>query len=192
MPEDFQPITPGEFLESRMTEQMFRRFEPLLTKAVDAFPNETSFTVPPDMAPTTFLARFRDARLSLLKYNWQPTTVNRDKLIQIARSHTISRDEITGLVWFRAKHARGRPKELVTEAMTQMATASSPIDRVWSNWSVEELRAACLLLSSKRLTGPIILRGAEIPDSIINDLLADFDISIVRQDGTTEIEYVLM
>lgn len=185
------PSNPGQFLESRLSADMFRRFEPLLAKALQAFPDETSFTIPPDcgMSPTTFLARFRDARLSYLKFNWPSTLITpelREKLISIQGSHTISLDPVTGLVWFRQKHRKGRPKELIVDAMTHLSHSSAPTDRVWPTWTTEELRAICLLLSTKKATGPIILKGPSIDPALEADLLINFDVSLVRNEDVQE------
>lgn len=179
---------PGQFLESRLSEDMFRRYEPLLAKAVSAFPAETSFTIPPGISPTTFLARFRDARLSYLRFDWTSDLITpdlRQKLINIQREHTISYDNATGLVWFRQKQRRGRPQELVVDAVSHLAQSSSPVDRVWQTWTDEELTAACVLLNSKKAVGPIILKG-QLPDNTIIDLTSRFDISLVYQPDTGE------
>ena len=183
------PPNPGQFLESRLSEDMFRRYEPLLAKAIAAFPDETSFTVPPNISPTTFLARFRDARLSFLRFDWPSDLITpdlRQKLIDIQRSHTISYDNATGLVWFRQKHPRGRPPELVVDATTHPSASASPspINRNWSSWTPEELRAICVLLNSAKAVGPIIIDGI-VPQTLCDELSSLFDVSLVPQDGKT-------
>lgn len=183
MPNDSLPPQPGEFLESRLTEDMFRRYEPLLARAVTAFPAETSFTVPPDISPTTFVARFRDARFSFLKFGWPSTTVDRNKLISIQGKYTISLDPSSGLVWFRAKQRKGRPTEFITEATVSALSAASPVR--WQDHTAEELRALCLLLSNKKLNGPIIISG-QVDPKLTESLPLEFDVSLVYQSDTNE------
>lgn len=186
MPPESIPVPgTGEYLESRLTEEMFRRYEPLLAKAVAAFPSETSFTVPPGISPTTFVARFRDARFSYLKFDWPSQLIDRDKLLDIQGKHTISLDPSSGLVWFRAKQRRGRPTEFVTEATTHTSALADSTPRRWSDWSVEEVRALCLLLHTKKLTGPFVLRGKVTPD-FTDAMTTAFDVSLAYQQDTDE------
>ncbi len=171
---DNTPPLPGQFLESRLTEEMFRRYEPLIAKAVDAFPNETSFKVPPDVSPQTFLARFRDARLSYLRFGWKSEAINREKLIEIQGKHTLSLDSATGCVWFRQKQRRGRPIEFAVEA-TSHGTGNKPI--TWDTYTREDLVAVCHLINAKRLSGPIVLRG-KLDTELEADLMSQYDVAL--------------
>ena len=165
---------------------MFRRYEPLLKTAVDAFPNETSFSVPDGISPTTFVARFRDARLSYLKFNWA-SNIDRDKLLSITGKYTISLDNSSGKVWFRQKQSRGRPSELISESRTH--TSNVPAVQRWDSHTPDELQAACLLITSRKLSGPIVIAG-EVPSDLILTLSTSFDVSLVYD--STKNETILM
>ena len=163
---------------------MFRRFEPLIAQAVRAFPAETSFTIPSDMAPTTFLARFRDARLSFLRFNWPSTLIDREKLISIQGQHTISYDSGAGLVWFRQKQRRGRPVDFVVQTDTIGATpAATPTIR-WETWEDADILALARLLDRKLLTNTFVLVG-KVPDELASSL-STYDIALSYSPETNE------
>lgn len=180
---DLDPTQAPTHLESRLSYDMFKRYEPLLITAVAAFPDETSFTIPEGISPTTFVARFRDARLSYLKFNW-PSAIDRDKLLSITGKYTISLDSATNKVWFRQKQSRGRPSELITETKIK-TTQTSFFNPRWSTWTADELRAACFLINAKKADGPILLTG-QVPDSLITDLTSLFDVSLVYDSSKDE------
>jgi hypothetical protein len=64
-----------------LTEQQFRRWEPVLKEVVERFPLSTTFKAI-DMTPATAVGRFRDAVLSLRRFNWS-TNVDTEKLRRI-------------------------------------------------------------------------------------------------------------
>ena len=176
-------MTETQSVPAHLRESIFRQYEALIKKGVDAFPSETSFTIPTNVAPTTFVARFRDSILSLKLYKWE-TVVDCDRLWKIAGQYAVSHDR-EGVVWFRLKHRHGRPNLMMSEARTHTDEPSTPISRtgIWENVTPEEVTAVCRLIHGERLVGPIIIVGRIDPD-LSNALQEDFNVAIVYDDKT--------
>jgi hypothetical protein len=175
-----EPQSPPEFLEHRLSEHTFRRYEPLLEVAVKEFPAETQFFVPADLAPTTFLCRFRDSRVSLIRYNW-PSTVDREKLLAIMSQHVISLSPDHKSLSFRQKGPQGRPPLLGTSPTVSQST----VLHNWGNASKEEVYAGCLLIAHKRIEGPIVFTG-KMEDGFIAATESALDVSLVYNPTTKE------
>lgn len=170
------------YLPNDLSEANFRRYEAFLTQAVQSFPGETQFTIPPGTAPTTFVARFRSATLSLRRFSW-PTTVDTAKLVAIAGQYSIAFDSTTipPTVWFRLKHRAGRPSHLINDARVLAPQVESSIalsKTVWQNVSPDELHALCLLLHGVRLYGPVVVDGL-VNDAVILSLEGQFNVALV-------------
>lgn len=178
------PTTP--FIAPHLREPIFRAYEPLIRTAVNAFPSESSFTIPSGVAPTTFVANFRNAILSLKRYKWE-TYVDCRKLWSISSAYVINQDT-EGVVWFRLRQPRGRPNLLTSEARTHAASAlPSPSLVPWADATQEEISALCLLIHTKRLAGPYEIRG-EVGTSQISDLINQYDVGIVyHSDSKTTV-----
>lgn len=169
-------------LPSHLSEETFRRYEPLIKTAVDNAPNDTSFTIPPDLAPTTFVARLRDTTLSVKKFGWT-TNIDMEKLWSQAGTMVWSYDSATKLVWYRAKQPRGRPNQLTSTANAHAKALAKSAEQRWLTYTKEEVHALCVLLTSGKLTGPFIL-----PGTIDNaaDLELSFNVSFVRDETNNE------
>lgn len=170
-----------------LSEATFRRYEPFITKAVNAWPVETKFTVG-DMiidgtrvSPHTFAARLRDAITSVKKFNWEPTTVDVKKLWTLAGITAVAYD--SDGVWFRAKGRKGRPTDMIDVARAQGVSAGADVNRApWANVSSPEIHAVCVLIHHSRLTGPIIIPGKVDPE-LVDNLEKAFNVSLVYDSG---------
>ena len=171
-----------------LREPIFRAYEPLITRAISAFTStprvETSFSVPHGTAPSTFVANFRNAILSLKQYKWE-TTVDVAALWSINKQYVITR-ETDGLVWFRARGRAGAPNLLTSEARSHTAHTSHLAFSLglvpWLDATQDEISALCLLIHTKRITGPVVIIG-QIGWELTQSLLAQYDVAIVW-DGT--------
>lgn len=175
---------PNYGLPSHLSEAMFRRYETFIKQAVDNAPSDTSFSIPEGLAPTTFLARLRDTTLSVKKFGWT-TTIDMDKLWTHSGKMVWSYDIATKLVWFRERQSRGRPNQLTSEANIHAKVLAQTADVRWADYTQDELRALCLLLHTKKLTGPFILKGL-ISQNLIDDLQLSLDISLVHDNTNAE------
>lgn len=155
----------GGLLPHHLSESSFRIYEPFLTLGVRNFPDETSWDVGllrqlnPDIkiGPATFVARFRDAVVSLRRFHWQ-TTVDVAKLISIAGKFSITIQPGTSILWFKHKGHQGRPMELKVDANVRAADGSASASFVpWKDATLEEIEALCLLITHNRLVGPYIV-----------------------------------
>lgn len=149
-----------------LSEHTFRFYEPYLTLGVRNFPDETSWDIAALRAsdptirigPTTFVARLRDAYVSLLRFHWEPTTVDLIKLADMRGKFSFTLQTGTSIVWFKNKGIKGRPSHLMAEAHVERAnTPSVPSAVLWKDATNEEVLAACLLLSNRRIAGPILI-----------------------------------
>lgn len=171
------------YLESRFKESMFRRFEPLITIAVAAFPEETKFTVPDSMAPTTFVARFRDAFLSLKRFRWDEkgTTIDMKKLVDMNGKYLLSLDrddQNKWIVWFRQKALRGQARKMANFDSQATFTQTAQPNPPWTApISDDELVALCRLLSSRRITGPFFILSP-VNEALTSLLQEQYDVAL--------------
>lgn len=166
---------PAGKLPHHLSESTFRFYEPYLTLAVKNFPDETSWDVgelrraDPEIkiGPNTFVARFRDAIVSLRRFNW-PTTVNVAKLVSIAGQYTITLQAGTSIVWFKHRGHKGRPTNFITEGRAHptggQAAPSSVVP--WRDATLAEIEALCLLINHGRLEGPFIVHLELSPEQV--------------------------
>lgn len=174
------PQTP--FLPHQLTEDSFRRYEPFIKTSVARFPEETETPIPAGTAPTTFLARFRDAIVSLKRFQW-PTDVDCQKLWTISGQYTLSVDPSGRSVWFRIKHRAGRPTDLINEARQAIPALNANLETTWSVPvpTDSELTALCVLIHFNRIRGPIVLQ-ARFPEEIRDDLEATYNVAITDDE----------
>jgi hypothetical protein len=172
-------------LPSHLSEATFRRYESFIATAVANAPTDTSFTIPDGVAPTTFVARLRDATFSLKKFNWSPTSVDLTKLWTLTGKMVWSYDSATKLIWYRERQPRGRPSELTSEANSHIKALTSAASIRWESWTEAELRALCMLLHTKKLIGPYILKG-EVNQFLLTDLESSHDVSFVIDTQSNE------
>lgn len=170
------------FLPSRLTEASFRRYEDIIATAVDNYPQETSFSIPEGIAPNTFIARIRDAVLSVKKFAWT-TKIDMKKLWELSNITVWSLDAANKCVWFREKQTRGRPNELTSLAKTHNAAEISASH--WSSWINAEVSAACVLISGGKLAGPIVLEG-EIDPTLTDALTQIHDVGFYYDSEKNE------
>lgn len=174
-----------------ISEASFRRFEPFLTLAVRKWPEETSWDVgalresDPDIkiGPATFVARFRDAIVSLRRFSWSPTTVDLIKLNseEMVGKYCLALQPGTNVVWFKHRAPKGRTpdwKHLADQVNQPEAPAQASARVVpFGDATPEELRALCLLISNGKLEGPfhIISRVDEVS---AGSLMATYNVNI--------------
>lgn len=165
-----------------LREHIFRAYEPLLHTAVAAWPQETSFDVPADVASSTFLANLRNAVVSLSRYNW-PTNIDRKKFDSLLspRAFTIVFGD-DGKVWFRAPR-KPIAKSLVTTTVSRPGVPTGPANPggvvPWGDWTEAELEALVLLIDKQRITGPVLLAGTVKPE-LVEHYQSIFNVALVH------------
>lgn len=167
-----------------LREHIFRGYEQYLAIAVSSWPQATSFTIPPNIASATFIANFRNAVQSLLRYSWN-TNIDVAKLRSIdnPRVFVINLDTTDNKVWFRSppkKEPRSFTSTVGTRAERETGhTSSSPSSLVpLRDWTGEELFAICLLLANRRIAGPILLDG-KVDEKVAESQMSLRDVAIV-------------
>lgn len=183
MSTDYQPIL---HLPHDLSEATFRTYETMIAEGVRRFPEETQFKVPPGKAPSTFVARFRSSIVSLHKFDW-PSIVDKEKLfgnslIGSAGIHgqfSISRDFNDGTVWFRIKHRQGRQPGKVVDR--ESAGNAGLFSNLWTEYDIEDIRAICKLISSRKVVGPFQLKG-QVSELLIMELEGSNDVAVVYDD----------
>lgn len=169
------------FIAPHLREHIFRTYEDLIARAVHAWPEPTSFTVPHDVAPATFVANMRNAVVSVKRYSWS-TSIDLPKLLSIEnpRQFVVVFDDVEKLVWFRSpKKPVARNMESTVGRKIERDTPTSSSSLVpWRDWTGEELQALCLLLDKQRLTGPFIFDG-EVDAFVANQCMELRNVAIV-------------
>jgi hypothetical protein len=143
----------------RLGEAKFREYEPYLAEAVRRWPTETQFAIPPGVAASTFIARFRDSLLGLRLNQWPLLLVDAAKWAEV-KDQCVLCHSTDGTVWFRSKRQRGRKTKF--GGPTNVAILSSTVDAgslPLSELTDDELRSLALLLNNSRITGPFRLAG---------------------------------
>lgn len=183
------PDTPSPTgnVPSHLSEKLFREYEPFIMRAVNAFPTETSFTVPSGRSPHTFLARFRDAILSVKNFRWS-TTIDMDKLWRMSaeRKFALRHGVLNGtpVVWFGNRIRQGAPNGLISEAREYVASNPARIGAVpLRDITEEELRALVVLLNGRHITGSWST-PTTFPSDLISTLTLSYDVAIVRDENT--------
>lgn len=190
---DGKPLTivhPGEKLRGTRTNDAWRRdvtfykqYEPLIEQAVSAWENgrhETSFPIPPNTAPSTFCARFRDAILALETYGYNPDLQSRVVAIRQEISITLSPDG--KLLWFTEKQKKARKHFRPVSGQSPSGLHSDPV--IERALATDELHAFCLLLTRKLRTSPVIFRG-KIDPVEQTFLEAHYDVAFIFDDSTS-------
>lgn len=170
------------FIAPHLREHIFRTYEPLLTVAVSAWPEATSFTVPRDVSPATFVANLRNSIVSVKRFSWS-TSIDLPKLLSIEtpRQFVVVFDEVEKLVWFRSPkkpQARGMESTVGRKIERALPSSSSSSLVPWRDWTETELDALCLLIDKQRITGTFILDGAVAQHSI-DQLQLAYNVAIV-------------
>lgn len=156
---------------------MFRRFEHLIAEGVLNWPNATKFIPGPEIGLTTFTARFRDAITSFRRFRWKSTKIDTQKFDLIGTSAVIKHDGQNECVWYCKREAAGRaPAGMSVDSGLIPESNASPAG-ILSDLTLSELQAFCLLLSNKRLIGPIIFIG-NLSLEQVEQLSASFDIGV--------------
>lgn len=181
------PTTTPRSIPSHLSERLFREYEPFIMRAVNAFPTETSFTVPANRSPATFLARFRDAILSVKAFKWQ-TTIDMDKLWRMSaeRTFALRHGELNGtsVIWFGNRIRQGYPNGLLSEAREYTASNPARIGAVpLRDITEDELRAFVILLHGRHLAGSWSTPTA-FPADLLTTLTSQYDVAIVRDENT--------
>ena len=153
-------------LPHNLSEENFRRFESYLRLAVQVWPKESCFAIDSTLAPTTFVARFRDSLVSLRRYGWA-TNVDTQKLSAIAGQFTIQWEAGSRNVWFRQKHRPGAPakglagpESLGKHSQRTAGEGSSSNSVVLPrDITAEAIVALCVLVNQGYLQGPFIVQG---------------------------------
>lgn len=171
-------------LPYHLTEDNFRRFEPLIAQAVNNWPKETSFEVPSGVAPTTFLARFRDSIASLVTHGWETT------LIDIPKLTTLRADKAYGLwpepgsnpprIWFRERRRAGRPAHFVVKARAEIGDSSEFVPDIshvpWRDATEEEIRSLAVLIHYGRIVGTYQIVG-KVAKELSEGLSGSYNVS---------------
>lgn len=180
-------------IPSQLTESAYLVFEPHLLRALRAWPTETEFPTAIQygqhnvkVSGSTFAARFRDAIVSVQRFQWEthdesgnPNPFILEKLRSIAGTYAVGFDPAgSGSVWFRARGRKGRPSALVTENREAGYLGQATPDRTaWKNTTYDEQKAVCVLIHHGRMEGPVVVEG-EIPVEAITEFEGSYNVAI--------------
>ena len=162
----------------RLNEDAFRRYESHIQTAVDAWPNETKFDIPPGVSVNTFEHRLRDAMQALKLYGYNEAL--QTKLASLRTELVVSMDPDGKAVWIRERGKRGRPVSLLsTENRRHPMVASNPTVQPPPDEAV--LRAYLTLSAAGQRTEPVRFKG-RIDQTLQDILVSQFDTAFVYDD----------
>lgn len=167
-----------------LREAIFRTYEPHLTLAVDNWPQETPFTIPPNVAPTTFVANFRNAILSIKLFDWEPTTVNKLKLWEMVQEKAFFIDrEGERTCWFRQRQPKRGSMPLLLDKARLVTGKPDPVPSLvpWRDPTVAEIMALCLLINNNRVSGPVLFVG-QLENQIVQDMETLYNVSFIYDE----------
>jgi hypothetical protein len=164
---------------SHLSEPIFRRYEPLIAEGIKNYPTPTQFRPGPDVAITTFVARFRDAITSFRRFKWSTILIDTEKFHANDAGFVVRHDNVNDCAIFDKRQAAGRgPTGVkVPDDCAKMDSPAVQTTGILHDLSPEELTAFCLLLSNQRLEGPIII-GQKFDQELINSLLMNYNVGI--------------
>lgn len=156
----------------RLSEHAFRLYEPILLRAQEVFPVPIEFQIP-NLRTTTVVARCRDALLAY-KHNQLSASPWSSKLsVKVCADLKVY--QIGSTAWVGGS----QPSQGLV-ATQPPAVILTPLTH--SEWSSEELKALCYLISQSKVEGGICV--PLIPPSFVTLLEANYNISITTQpDG---------
>lgn len=183
-------------LPHHLSEVTFRKYEQLIAEGVSNFPLPTTFSAPASGKPnlTTFCARFRDSLTSLRRYKWSSSKINLQRFEEIGDAIVVRLVPETNSVLFTSRRA-------YNPAAPVQATVTSPDHHVVRKQSAQpqgyadaipaaqlnsamllevtphELEAFCLLLSNRRMVGPVQFIG-RVEANELSRLMTSYDVGI--------------
>jgi hypothetical protein len=174
-----QPSAPVRKFSAEWREgpDFFNRFKDTLLTAINRWPTDSYFAVPPSTTVLTYCARLRDARLANDRFRYDPELADRYKAVP---ELTIAIDAATQSVVFRHSQVRGRRKqqELKTELMPDV-TSQRPLRPL----TVIETEALALLIAHNLIAGPFRVQG-EMNAEVCVDLESRLNVSFLYDEPT--------
>lgn len=186
-PDGSMIIRPGALTRSknwRLTEEAYRRYEHCIRTAIQNWPNETAFDVPPESSPNTFEHRLRDALQAIKLYGYDADV--QSAIGAIRTELVVSMDPSGSKVWIRAKGQRGRPVN-IHKSESHQRLAQVGVGAVLPEATEAVLRSFLELAKSGHRTEPVQFRG-QIDPVITTALSTIYDTAFVydtQRDVTT-------
>lgn len=156
-------------LPHRFRESSFRRYEQTIRDAVNAWPQVCVFNpLTVGLQPITFSNRLRDAKTSLLQYNWK-TDVDVEKLLRIREDFIVA--ERGDLVLTGSKET--------LKTYTQLPSAQTYIDKSVKSPTPLLITAIMVCIHNRVLVGPIVLEFDQPADPATAEFFEqEYDVAI--------------
>lgn len=170
-------------LPSHLSENTFRRYEKLIGTALRNWPEATKFTPSGDVSLTTFTARLRDSITSYRRYRWITGEFTSAEFDAIDGAAVVVNDAEHGCCFFTKRRAAGRSPAGTTVPNDSVPAAKIVPTGILTELLSAEIEALCLLLSNKRITGPITIQG-DIGDETVTYMQSNYDVGITFDPST--------
>lgn len=163
------------------SESQFRRYENHLINILANWPATTEIKTG-QLASTTFLARIRDAILSVLEFGWR-TSIDLDELKRIHKTelHFTAVDEKT----IKAFRQTSGSKVLAKTGVSEMVSLGEQFCCEISNPERHVVHSLAILLSNKVLTKPAKIY--QLNPDILKEVLEKHDVA-----STTEGDFTIL
>jgi hypothetical protein len=165
---------PSSSLPHRFRRSSVERFAKHIAAVVEAFPTAVRLD-PRPLALATYCARFRDALISLHKYQWPGFDINMDKFNLIREQITVS-ERTNGFAYVGAK-------DMLAFLDQQEATLVADTHLVLDHPGESDIEAVCVLLAHRLLPAqllPIEVCGG-VTDVQIMSLEGRFDVAFEQR-----------
>ena len=166
-------------LPARLSEGYFRLFEPVIARAVAAYPESIQIGPVGEWSLTTTTARLRDAALSYRRFRWSSAQIDPaefDKLWPRMQIRQVDTDEKC-VIGPRLRN-KGRPPKSNNPEFEPVTVRADTEDGVLSE---EEVLAFMTLLAGQRVRGPVLIVGHDIDG--LRDFVGDRDLTVFEQEG---------
>lgn len=170
-------------LPHNLKQRTFRRFEPLIARAVQNSPEPVFCRPAPGLSMSTFVARLRDSMLSLERFRWT-TEIDLEKFVRL---YTDKRLQVKVLDPNRA--CIGPPDAVEAPRAGEFLhgrTSNTDGTTVWTNPSIQDVNCLFHLLSRRLISGPFRLT-AVAPEliEVIQLAEATYDIALDKVNDHT-------
>ena len=169
-------------LPHRFRESSFRRYEPFIARAIEAWPN--AIKADPSLfniAQVTFACRCRDAITSLSNNKWD-TTVDMSKF---EKSTLVVSERVDGTVLIGSKQGIANFAGMVKTMEITNPVPETTSERIFT-LTTKEQKALLMELSSRRLLSPrLFVQG--LTDQEVEQYQVEWDVALDKHDDKTYI-----
>jgi len=141
-------------IDPRFGAAVWARYAPLVGEALKVWPETTDFRPPPNVALSTFIARWRDSLIGYRVHRWEHSYFSWEDFAKIDGQFCLRAIQDENIVRFDHRQPRGRPTLASSSSASRISTPSQ-FGPFTSPLTSSELHAFLLLLNNGRIFGSL-------------------------------------